>query len=197
MLAMVLIWVATAVANNKLDSWVDAAIDEESKSHFSVTVQYPAFWWEDPFLRMSQAGLHSVLEGLWNNTSESVSIYWVPVVSVGCVQQSEGVWTRVGPSGQSCCSRLAWVTLLLGGKGDSLFAKAGTVPLESSTRHWEVGSVQLRPSCHWLISAPGHCPRRNGPPRASLRAEAETVFSSHHLCQPEALEHCHSGNTHF
>lgn len=44
MLAMVLIWVATAVANNKLDSRVDAAIDE-SKSYFSVTVQYSAFPW--------------------------------------------------------------------------------------------------------------------------------------------------------
>lgn len=79
-----------------------------------------------------------------------------------------------------------------------LFAKVGTVPLESSTSHHEVGLGQLGPSCHWLISAPGHCPRSNCPPSVLLRAEAESQpFHLTTRASPEATEHLHSGNRPF
>ena len=83
----------------------------------------------------------------------------------------------------------------LGGKEGLLFAKAGTIPLESSTSHHEVGPGQPRPSCHWPISAPGHCPRRSCPPCVLLRTEAESQPFHLTICaRPEAMEHLHSGS---
>ena len=76
-----------------------------------------------------------------------------------------------------------------------LFAKVGTVPLESSTSHPEVGLGQLGPSCRWLISAPGRCPRSNCPSSVLLRAEAESQpFHLTTCASPEAMKHLHSGN---